>query len=89
MIVRLRRVRYFWVLPWPLFRRRFSLDGDSGSFAITAPGADGAPGLWLGMIHAADGPNSMVIAAQPLLDYLDRVVGFSERTLTAHRLSED
>lgn len=72
-IVQTKRFRYAWrAVPWPPIRRRFSDEGDSGSWVMVRR-AQG-PSLWLGMVAAGgDGDDKMesyVIKASALKRYL-------------------
>jgi hypothetical protein len=72
-IVKLKRNWYGPVL-WPLFRRRFTKKGDSGSWVVVPPGILGPEEVLLGMVHAGGVHGSYVILAQPLIDYFERLL---------------
>jgi hypothetical protein len=73
-VVKTRRVRYArGLLPRPFFRRRFSQQGDSGSWVVVDESATDTPS-WLGMVVAGgeneDKMESYVLKASALLRYL-------------------
>jgi hypothetical protein len=68
----LDRTIYFGFCPWPLFRRRYSLPGDSGAWVVAPPLAPGDQPRLLGMIHAGGIYGSYVILAEPLLAYFEK-----------------
>lgn len=67
----LHRLVYFGCIPWPLFRRRYSLPGDSGAWVVAPAAAAGEPERLLGMVHAGGVRGCYVILAAPLLDYFE------------------
>lgn len=83
-VVRVRRLWYFWVIPWPIIGWRFSKAGDSGSM-VTCPSAeDGAD--WIGMIHAGEKADSLVLLATPLMAYLRERLAIDKGSLQAQTL---
>jgi hypothetical protein len=89
-VVQTRRQRYAWgLLPWPLFRPRFSDLGDSGSWVMVR-GEHGRD-LWLGMVAAGgEGDNRMesyVIKANALTCYFRRRLS-NERPIVSY-VTED
>jgi hypothetical protein len=56
-----------WGLKFPLFRKNFSVDGDSGAWVT-----DRGTGSWLGMVVCgADDHSSWVVEAEPLLRFFE------------------
>jgi hypothetical protein len=86
-VVQTRRLRYVWgYLPRPFFRKRFSAEGDSGSWVIV-PNAETGGFSWLGMVAAGgEDDNKMesyVLKAGALMLYFRRQLK-SERPLIPH-----
>jgi hypothetical protein len=76
-----------WGLRFPLFRRSFSVNGDSGAWVIERDTES-----WLGMVvGGADDHSSWLIEADPLLRYLEdnlATIGAGQR-LTPEYIKED
>jgi hypothetical protein len=72
-IVKLTRNWYGPVL-WPLFRRKFTRKGDSGSWVVVPKGTLGPDEVLLGMVHAGGIDGSYVILAQPLIKFFERLL---------------
>jgi hypothetical protein len=69
--VMLYRNKYFWLIPWPMFRRYFSRPGDSGSWVISEHDKS-----WVGMVVAGDQrvKLSYVLRAPELINYLRMLI---------------
>ena len=69
--IEMKRVKYCRGIPWPLRKKPFSLDGDSGSWVILD---DSSGRRWLGMIVAGDGKESTVMLGSALIWYFRRTL---------------
>jgi hypothetical protein len=90
-VVKTKRLRYAWgLLPRPFFRRRYSDQGDSGSWVMVRKIEDGTPS-WLGMVVAGgeqdDKMESYVLRAGALMLYFRRQLS-AERPLIPY-ITED
>jgi hypothetical protein len=65
---------YFICIRWFLFRQRFSVNGDSGSWVVVPAGVIGPEERLLDMIHAGGIHGSHVILAEPLLAFFKELL---------------
>ncbi|GEM_PF-5696800 len=80
--------RLYFVVSWPLFRRRFSLRGDSGSWVIVPAGILGPEPRLLGMIQAGGPHGSHVLLAEALLAYFEKLLKLEPASLEARPFRE-